>query len=259
MAFRTAKYGWIPDIPDHRDHLYGAPIRTLQTLPPSVDLTAKCPAVYDQGQIGSCTANAIGAALEFDRMKQGLPDFMPSRLFIYYNERAMEHTTGSDSGAQIRDGVKSVGKQGDCPETEWPYDPSPAQDNKLLTKRPTPQCYKDAKKYTAVQYQRIDQSLAQMKGCLAAGSPIIIGFTVYESFESSAVAQTGDAPMPGPGEQVLGGHAVLVVGYDDATSRFRLRNSWGTGWGKKGCFTLPYTYLTDSNLSSDFWTINVVN
>ncbi len=259
MAFRTAKYGWIPDIPDHRDHLYGAPIRTLQTLPPSVDLTAKCPAVYDQGQIGSCTANAIGAALEFDRMKQGLPDFMPSRLFIYYNERAMEHTTGSDSGAQIRDGVKSVGKQGDCPETEWPYDPSPAQDNKLLTKRPTPQCYKDAKKYTAVQYQRIDQSLAQMKGCLAAGSPIIIGFTVYESFESSAVAQTGDAPMPGPGEQVLGGHAVLVVGYDDATSRFRLRNSWGTGWGKKGYFTLPYTYLTDSNLSSDFWTINVVN
>ncbi len=259
MAFRTAKYGWIPDIPDHRDHLYGAPIRTLQTLPPSVDLTAKCPAVYDQGQIGSCTANAIGAALEFDRMKQGLPDFMPSRLFIYYNERAMEHTTGSDSGAQIRDGVKSVGKQGDCPETEWPYDPSPAQDNKLLTKRPTPQCYKDAKKYTAVQYQRIDQSLAQMKGCLAAGSPIIIGFTVYESFESSAVAQTGDAPMPGPGEQVLGGHAVLVVGYDDATSRFRLRNSWGTGWGKKGYFTLPYTYLTDSNLSSDFWTFNVVN
>ncbi len=259
MAFRTAKYGWIPDIPDHRDHLYGAPIRTLQTLPPSVDLTAKCPAVYDQGQIGSCTANAIGAALEFDRMKQGLPDFMPSRLFIYYNERAMEHTTGSDSGAQIRDGVKSVGKQGDCPETEWPYDPSPAQDNKLLTKRPTPQCYKDAKKYTAVQYQRIDQSLAQMKGCLAAGSPIIIGFTVYESFESSAVAQTGDAPMPGPGEQVLGGHAVLVVGYDDATSRFRLRNSWGTGWGKKGYFTLPYTYLTDSNLSSDFWTINVVS
>jgi len=259
MAFRTAKYGWIPDIPDHRDHLYGAPIRTLQTLPPSVDLTAKCPAVYDQGQIGSCTANAIGAALEFDRMKQGLPDFMPSRLFIYYNERAMEHTIGSDSGAQIRDGVKSVGKQGDCPETEWPYDPSPAQDNKLLTKRPTPQCYKDAKKYTAVQYQRIDQSLAQMKGCLAAGSPIIIGFTVYESFESSAVAQTGDAPMPGPGEQVLGGHAVLVVGYDDATSRFRLRNSWGTGWGKKGYFTLPYTYLTDSNLSSDFWTFNVVN
>ena len=259
MAFQTAKYGWIPDIPDHRDHLYGAPIRTLQTLPPSVDLTAKCPAVYDQGQIGSCTANAIGAALEFDRMKQGLPDFMPSRLFIYYNERAMEHTIGSDSGAQIRDGVKSVGKQGDCPETEWPYDPSPAQDNKLLTKRPTPQCYKDAKKYTAVQYQRVDQSLAQMKGCLAAGSPIIIGFTVYESFESSAVAQTGDAPMPGPGEQVLGGHAVLVVGYDDATSRFRLRNSWGTGWGKKGYFTLPYTYLTDSNLSSDFWTINVVS
>ncbi len=259
MAFQTAKYGWIPDIPDHRDHLYGAPIRTLQTLPPSVDLTAKCPAVYDQGQIGSCTANAIGAALEFDRMKQGLADFMPSRLFIYYNERAMEHTTGSDSGAQIRDGVKSVSKQGDCPETEWPYDPSPAQDNKLLTKRPTPQCYKDAKKYTAVQYQRVDQSLAQMKGCLATGSPIIIGFTVYESFESSAVAQTGDAPMPSPGEQVLGGHAVLVVGYDDATSRFRLRNSWGTGWGKNGYFTLPYTYLTDSNLSSDFWTINVVN
>src|SRR5450432_2708498 len=122
----TTSYGWAPDFPDQRDHVYGAPLAKLGPLPAKADLTKLCPPVYDQGQIGSCTANAIAAALEFDRDKQKLADFMPSRLFIYYNERAMEKTTGSDAGAQIRDGIKSVGKQGVCPETEWPYIATPA-------------------------------------------------------------------------------------------------------------------------------------
>ena len=116
------RYGWIPDLPDHRDRKFAlsAPV----PIPPAVDLRPGCPPVYDQGQLGSCTGNAIAAALEFERIKQGLPDFMPSRLFIYYNERAMEGTVASDSGAQIRDGIKSVNTQGDCPETLWPYDPA---------------------------------------------------------------------------------------------------------------------------------------
>jgi C1A family cysteine protease len=120
MGQKIQRYGWIHDLPDHRDQLYSAPIAALQVLPPKVDLTPQCPPVYDQGQLGSCTANSIGAAVEFEQMKQKLADvFVPSRLFIYYNERAMEGTVDSDSGAQIRDGIKSVAKQGVCPEAEW--------------------------------------------------------------------------------------------------------------------------------------------
>src|SRR5690242_13868381 len=105
MPRTNQRYGWVPDLPDHRDHLYAAPIVHLQSLPRSVDLTAACPPVYDQGQLGSCTANAIAGAIQFDRRKQGVSDFTPSRLFIYYNERDLEGTVDSDSGAQIRDGV----------------------------------------------------------------------------------------------------------------------------------------------------------
>ena len=114
-------YGWIPDIPDHRDMMYSAPPHVVSALPAMVDLRAKCPPVYDQGQLGSCTANAIAAALQFDQMKQGEQSFTPSRLFIYYNERAVEHTVSQDAGAMIRDGIKSVAKLGAPPEDpDWP-------------------------------------------------------------------------------------------------------------------------------------------
>src|SRR5438477_4180327 len=113
-AKRNARpgFGWVPDLPDNRDHLYVAPMAKLGPLPAKVDLRKHCPPVYNQGHIGSCTANAIAAALEFDRKKQKLTDYVPSRLFIYYNERAMEHSIGTDAGAMIRDGIKSVGKRG---------------------------------------------------------------------------------------------------------------------------------------------------
>jgi C1A family cysteine protease len=252
-----ARYGWTPDLPDHRDHLYAAPVANLAKLPPSVDLRSKCPkTVYDQGQLGSCTANAIAAAIQFDLMKQKVKTvFTPSRLFIYYNERAIEHTIGSDSGAQIRDGIKSVNKLGAPPETLWPY--SDANPGPFETKPPA-KAYTAAAKHQAVSYQRVARSTAQIKGCLAAGYPFVFGFSVYESFESNAVARTGDAPMPSPREKQLGGHAVLAVGYDDSTQRMMVRNSWGPGWGKKGYFTLPYAYLLDENLSDDFWTIRAI-
>ena len=224
----VSRFGWIPDLPDHRDLVYSAPRAVLRKLPPTTNLTAQCPRVYDQGEIGSCTANAIGGAIEFDRMKQNLKPFMPSRLFIYYNERVMENTVNEDAGAMIRDGIKSVAKQGVCSEKLWPYDPEPFPPNPYLTKKPTPPCYKEALKHAAVQYQRVSRNLSQMKGCLAAGYPFVIGFTVYESFESDAVARTGKMPMPSPRESVVGGHAVLAVGYDDRQSCFRMRNSWGT-------------------------------
>ncbi|HEU0001841.1 MAG TPA: C1 family peptidase [Ktedonobacteraceae bacterium] len=253
MSRTNKRFGWIPDLPDQRDHLYASPYAPNITLPASVDLRSVCPSVYDQGQLGSCTANAIAAALEFDQMKQHLTSiFVPSRLFIYYNERAMEGTVGTDSGAQIRDGIKSVGSQGTCTESEWPYD---------ITKfavQPPANCYQDAPQNRALSYQRLLHSLDQMRACLASGFPFVFGMTVYESFESAAVAQSGQVPMPAPNEQSIGGHAVLAVGYDDAQQAFLVRNSWGTGWGMQGYFSLPYAYLSNNNLTDDLWTIRIV-
>ena len=122
-AREIKRFGWTPDLPDARDYMYSAPEAVLTKLPTKVDLRgSKMPKVYDQGELGSCTANAIGAAFEFGQIKQGQKDFMPSRLFIYYNERAMEGTIDTDSGAMIRDGMKSVAKLGVCTEDTWPYD-----------------------------------------------------------------------------------------------------------------------------------------
>jgi C1A family cysteine protease len=244
-------YGWMPDVPDQRDLVFAA--GRVGTLPPSVDLRPSCPPVYDQGQLGSCTANAIGAAIQYEqiRQKEAKP-FAPSRLFIYYNERVMEHTVGQDAGAQIRDGMKSVNKIGACPETDWPYVIA------NFTRKPPPGTFKDAPLGKAVLYQRVIQTLDQMKGCLAAGFPIVLGISVYESFESQQVAKSGVVPMPASSEKLLGGHAILAVGYHDTDQRFIMRNSWGTSWGMKGYFTIPYAYLTDSNLCDDLWTIQMV-
>jgi C1A family cysteine protease len=152
----------------------------------------------------------------------------------------------------IRDGIKSVAKQGAPHEILWKYDLS-----KFRTK-PSAPAYNDAKRHPAVLYQRVTQELTQLRGCLAAGFPFVFGFSVYESFESDAVAASGRTPMPKPKEKLIGGHAVLAIGYDHAKERFLVRNSWGPRWGQRGYFTMPYDYLLDSNLSDDFWTIKLV-
>lgn len=245
-------YGWIPDLPDQRDHLYAAPVLAPQALPSSVDLRPQCPPVYDQGQLGSCTANAIGGAYQFCELKQSLASaFIPSRLFIYYNERVIEHSVSSDSGAQIRDGIKSVAQQGVCPEDLWPYDIA------NFAEQPPARCYDAASSHKVNRYQRLAQNLNQMRACLASGYPFVFGFTVYNSFESDEVAKTGVVPMPNPDEQVLGGHAVVAVGYDDSKQQFIVRNSWGASWGLQGYCLMPYAYLTQAhpNLASDFWTL----
>ena len=249
---KIQRYGWIPDIPDHRDLMFAAPM-LVAGLPVKVDLRSKCPAVYDQGQLGSCTGNAIAGAIQFEEMKQALPNkTTPSRLFIYYNERVIEGTVSQDSGAQIRDGMKTVATQGACYETTWPYI------IQQFATKPPPACYVEAAKHLVKQYMRLGQNLAQMKGCLASGFPFVFGFTVYDSFESQAVATTGIVPMPGPTESALGGHAVMAVGYNDATQRFIVRNSWGPKWGQKGYFEIPYSYLQDHSLASDFWTVRML-
>jgi C1A family cysteine protease len=244
------KYGWLRDHLDPRDFMFLVP--PIVGLPPAIDLRSKCPSVYDQLQLGSCTANAIAAALEFDLMKQREVAFVPSRLFIYYNERDMEGTVNSDSGAEIRDGMKSVNKQGACPEPEWPYKIS------RFTKKPSAKCYRDAILHESVKYQRVLQNANQMKAVLASGFPFVFGFLVYQDFESDVVSQTGIVPMPDKNETPIGGHAVLAVGYDDSKGWWIVRNSWGAGWGAKGYFFMPYQYLLDPDLASDFWVIKSV-
>lgn len=248
LMSRNSWYGWRPDRPDRRDFKFAA--ARIGPLPASVDLREGFPECYDQGDLGSCTANAIAAVLEFDQRLQGfLSPFTPSRLFIYFNERAMEGTVSSDAGAEIRDGVKSVSKWGAPREKFWPYVIG------RFAKRPVKGAYADGYRHRSVKYERVGRSLGKMKECLASGFPFVFGFTVYDSFESDAVAQSGLVSMPGEGEGVVGGHAVCCVGYDDAESLFLCRNSWGVDWGMAGYFKIPYAYLVDEDLADDFWVI----
>lgn len=224
----------------------------LKSLPISVDLRSKCPPVYDQGSLGSCTAQSLAAAFE---MQDGLTNsFTPSRLFIYYNERLLENTISEDSGALLSDGIKSLKMHGVCPESRWQYDIS------KFSIKPPADCYREALNHKALKCENIRQDVTSMKTSLANGFPFVVGIAIYSSFESQQVSNTGIVPLPNiKTEQMLGGHAVLCVGYNDNTQTWLMRNSWGTGWGISGYFTLPYVYLLDSSLSSDLWNISSVN
>lgn len=242
-------YGWLADAADDRDHRYAAP--RVSGLPLRVDLRLECPPVYNQGPLGSCTANAIAGAIQFEQMKRRTRSEVPSRLFIYYNERSLIGMTGFDTGAPNRDGIKSVAKLGACDELAWSYDIT------KFAEQPPQSCYAAAARHRVGEYQRLAQDVEQLRGCLADGHPFVFGFLIYSSFERQAVVTSGHASMPAANERPLGGHAVLGVGYDDINQRFLVRNSWGTNWGMRGYFTLPYAYLTSADLASDFWTIRL--
>lgn len=245
----TRKYGWIPELPDHRDYKF-AP--TAVQLPSKVSLRAGMPPVYNQGQLGSCTANALAAQLDYMRGKQGEAFITPSRLFIYYNERVIENSVSSDAGAMGRDGIKTLKHQGVCSESAWPYDIA-----KFAIKPPA-KAYTDALKYESLTYKKVAHtSINNIKSALALGLPISFGFTVYDSFESAAVAESGVVPMPSKSENVLGGHETVIVGYDDSRGMAEVRNSWGPSWGDHGYFWMPCAYLT-GGLASDFWVIETV-
>lgn len=239
-------YGWNAQRPDQRDLKFS--VITPSKLPPAVDLRPQMPAVYDQEQLGSCTANAIAAAVDVERKRQGLTFMYPSRLFIYWNERDLEGTTASDSGATIRDGFKAINSQGVCPEAVWRYS-NPFDE--------TPSClaYESAEHHKCLKYLAVAQQTADMLDCLAQGYPFVFGITAYESLESDAVAKTGNVPMPAPSESQIGGHALLAVGYKPGVIRFR--NSWSDSWGDMGYGTIPLAYLTNPDLASDFWTIRL--
>lgn len=242
---RHVKLGYNRDLPDMRDRPY--PSHTQLTYPQVVDLSPGIPPPYDQGELGSCTANAISGGLQFVQGIQQETAVMPSRLFIYYNERSMEGSVGSDSGAQIRDGIKSVAKIGYCSEDTWPYDIT------QFTQQPPEQAYVEAEKHQVLSYYRVNNREQSLLHCLASNFPIVFGISVYESFMN---APGGNAPMPQPNEKLLGGHALLCVGYDLGTRRFKFRNSWGTSWGDgTGHGTIPFEYLESPLLGGDYWTL----
>lgn len=216
----------------------------------NVDLRSSCPDVYDQGHLGSCTANAIGFCYHYDECKQKETNvFIPSRLFIYFNERNLEGHVSEDSGAEIHDGIQVIHTLGVCSEVDWPYDINKFKD------KPTNECYTSAQSHKTIDYRAISQNLDQLKSALIEGFPVVFGFSVYESFESETVAKTGIMPIPKPDEKLLGGHAVALVGFDNSKKVFIVRNSWGNGWGDKGYFYMPYEFIINPNMASDFWTV----
>ena len=242
-------FGTHPDIPDHRDQKFLVPSRFEKSLPRAVDLRPFCPPVYDQGRLNSCSANAIAAALWFDEIKEKAPEpWSPSRLFLYYNERAREELVAKNAPVSLRDGYKSVAKDGVCHEREWPY-----REKRYATKPPGP-CYEAARSHRVIRYSRLSRELLHFEACLAEGYPFTMGISVYESFKKRNVARSGIVPMPRRREKHLGGHALLVVGYDRRRRQFLVRNSWGARWGLGGYCRMPYAYLLNPDLAWDFWT-----
>lgn len=246
---QTFKAGWLPDTPDWRDHDYK--LHMPGPLLPKVDLREYAPEVYDQGDIGSCTAQALCGCYHYNELKTSHPNtFKPSAMFVYYNERVILGTVDVDSGAMLRDGIKSMAKQGVCREEMWPYNPE------FLWPKPTDTAYAFAATEVVTKYERIPQSLTFMRDCLCHGHPFVFGTMLYDNFFE--VGSDGVVGMPRPGDKDCGGHAMACFGFDHERRMFLVRNSWGSGWGENGYCWMPYDYLTTSGLSEDFWTIQAV-
>lgn len=274
VSNRLPGMGWLPDLPDIRDYSPGhaevAPLIASTRVakeeppPPSVDLEEWCSPIEDQGQIGSCTANAAVGLVEYFERKAFGRHVDASRLFVYKSTRNLLQMTG-DTGAFLRSAMGALVLFGAPPEEFWPYDESRFDDE------PPAFCYALAQSFQAVKYLRLDPpgtkpdaALPQIKSFLASGLPTMFGFTVYSSIRQAD--DDGKIPLPSEGEKVEGGHAIVAVGYDDSTTiknttkgvtskgAFKIRNSWGTSWGDRGYGWLPYDYVT-TGLAEDWWTL----
>jgi len=243
-------FGWKKDRKDERDLKFSVVHHPhLAELPERVDLSAKMPPVFDQGALGSCTANALCGALGFLQ-----PGFIGSRLQVYYCERELEGTVDQDAGAEIRDGVKVLASTGAAPEADWPYDIH------RFTVAPPARILAIAAAHKISSYSRLETE-EDFRQCLAAGFPFVIGFECFSALDSGRVADTGCLPLPDYDTPVIGGHAVCVTGYDrhsPAGDAFLVRNSWGEDWGLKGNFWIPFAYLTHPDLAWDAWTLRGV-
>jgi C1A family cysteine protease len=268
--------GWIPDYPDFRDYTEKteevqsllSPTGALKakTIPVSVDLRQCCTPVEDQGGIGSCTAHAGAGIIEYYEKKSFGRHIDASRLFLYKVTRNLMKMKG-DTGAYLRTTMGAMVFFGVPPEKYWPY----TDDEKNFDLEPPAFCYAFAQNYQTIKYFRHDspgtkaeETLRKVKTYLSKGHPAMFGFTVYNSIEQAE--STGKIPFPSPKERIEGGHAIVVVGYDDKmkiknnfgkieiTGALLIRNSWGKEWGEKGYGWLPYDYVL-KGLAEDFWSI----
>ena len=230
-------------------------VQAASQLPSSVDLREKkyIPAVLDQGQLGSCASNAMANNLAFLMGKEGFSEMQPSRLALYYNCRVNveKEPANQDTGVTIGDICTSVQEYHACPESDWPYDIS------KFSLPPPAQAVADEQKHKQFKFLSVPQEETAIKTCLAEGFPVILGIQVYSTFESQAVAETGMVPVPDTQtEQCLGGHAQCLYGYDDEKQAFLSMNSWGANsWGIGGFCWIPYKYILDQDLASDFWCV----
>jgi len=239
---------WVPDKLDTRDYKYQL---TTRTSPNSIDLRNYCSPIENQGSLGSCTGQAIAGAIELLNKRNGNYRDI-SRLFIYYYERLILGTVNYDSGAYIRDGIKSTNKYGASLESLWPHD------IRKYKQEPITEAKNNALNRKVTRYERLT-NLDGFIDALTNGYPIIMGFNVYTSFMSNNVARTGIMPYPNTKrERLLGGHAVLIVGYNKTKKVFIARNSWGTSWGDNGYFYMPFDIIKPS-MSDDYWIIKSVN
>ena len=238
---------------------YVPSLQHLAALPPAVDLRATTPGfppVYTQGALNSCTAQVLAALLYHHMGKHSPADaFEPSRLFIYYNERARQREIGKPRhgrrGAPVRmdDCIRSAAANGFCREAQWPYVAA------LSDVKPASALYDFAARQRSHRYLRVAPDIGQLKACLAEGYPFACGIAMYQSFLGSQVRQSGVVSLPGADEVLRGGHAEAVVGYDDARGRFIARNSFGPEWGDAGHCYLPYEFLSDPRYGFDFWIV----
>jgi len=250
MPITQKRYGWHPSLPDQRDLRLS--LGAEPAPPPAVNLRHLNGPVRNQGNLGSCTGFGATNAYRATSAANGKYPNPMSALFAYYNARWYEGTTGYDSGATVRDVVKGIAKFGVPLESSYPYQVS------KFARKPSDAVYAAAERHQALRYYSVAQNELAIRRALATGYPIIIGFSVYESFESDVVERTGLVPMPEPGEAVLGGHCVLLDGYDMADMHpWDCLNQWGKDWGAGGYFKFPREYLTNPQLAGDFWTLRL--
>ncbi len=241
---------WKPSPKDERDFKFALNFSLLseEELPKEVDLSTLIPETWDQKQIGSCVGHGTGMAVLYQSRKQNR-EIDPSRLFLYYNARLIQGWQNEDSGCYIRDAFKTLNKEGVCKESTWPY-----IEREVFT-RPSISSYTEATETTSTKYHRLNNTLLELKNCIAQGRPFVFGFTVFASFMSNGWKDT--MPYPKNNEKNLGGHCVIAVGYDDNRKAFRIKNSWGSDWKDNGYFWMPYSYII-TNRCDDFWTLEQI-
>lgn len=238
--------GWIPQYKDRRDKPFLAKARYAVKSP--LDLRQFQPEVYNQYDIGSCVGNAVAGVAECVMSLQGQTPFTPSRLQLYYEGRKAIGTIPVDSGCMIRDVFKFMAKHGAGPESLWPYNP------KKFRKQPPKKVYLAGEDHQAISYYAVHESTDGVYGALNDTCPVAVGIVLFPSFMSDETRKTGIVAMPGQNERPIGGHAVVVVGYEKR--HWIVRNSWGKEWGDSGYFYLPEDYL--EILGSDYWTIRLM-